>query len=78
MEKTLQDKLSVRFQADDVTVEGALEDAQGYYIVLSHNYSYVLNTHDKQAAEASFPTIDDLWRNIVWAVLDTKNHQLMI
>lgn len=78
MEKTLQDKLSVRFQADDVTVEGALEGAQGYYIVLSHNYSYVLNTQNKQAAEASFPTHDDLWRNIVWAVLDTQNHQLMI
>ena len=83
MDSALQDKLDSLLQMDGLTGWVDLEGMQGFYIILSKNYSYVISDQNnigkqKQNMDEAFNMNDDLWRNISFAVLDTYHHQLII
>ena len=83
MDHTLQEQLGSRLQIDGLTEWVDFEGMQGYYIILSKNYSYVISSPDtigpkKQEMNEAFRMNDDLWRNIVVGVLDTREHQFII
>lgn len=83
MDSALQEKLESQLQTDRLTEWVDLEETHGYYVVLSKNYSYVINGQNNvgkitQANNDAFNMNDDLWRNISFAVLDTYQHKLII
>ena len=83
MDSALQEKLESQLQTARLTEWVDLEETYGYYVVLSKNYSYVINGQKNvdqktQATNEAFKMNDDLWRNISFAVLDTYQHKLII
>ena len=83
MDSALQEKLESQLQTARLTEWVDLEETYGYYVVLSKNYSYVINGQKNvdqktQATNEAFKMNDDLWRNISFAVLETYQHKLII
>ncbi len=79
----LQDKLESLLQVSELTEWVDLEGEQGFYIVLSQNYGYVINAQNaigqkNQERHDALRMDDDLWRNISLAILDTQKYQLII
>ena len=83
VESALQEQLQSRLEVNDLTQWADFAGKQGFYIVLSRNYDYVLSDANtvgqkNQEQRAALKLDDDLWWNITFAVLDTQTHQLMI